>query len=200
MTLVPAVVILVARGADRVARRDGLRLPGRDASRRRRDLDRDPAPRARRRDRRPGRDQLGLGAPDRDRADRARRDGDEGRGDAVACLAAACASDRAGAGVGADERRDDQGRDLRARAGARRLARVLPVWFGVLVLALGALSAVGGVVYALFQHELKRLLAFHSVENIGIIVLGIGACLRPAHARRRSCGRRSRSRRRSSTR
>ena len=54
---------------------------------------------------------------------------------------------------------------------------VLPVWFGVLVLALGALSAVGGVVYALFQHDLKRLLAFHSVENIGIIVLGIGACL-----------------------
>jgi hydrogenase-4 component B len=53
----------------------------------------------------------------------------------------------------------------------------LPIWFGVLVLALGALSAVGGVVYALFQHDLKRLLAFHSIENIGIIVLGIGACL-----------------------
>jgi hydrogenase-4 component B len=53
----------------------------------------------------------------------------------------------------------------------------LPVWIGVLVLALGALSAVGGVVYALFQHDLKRLLAFHSVENIGIIALGIGACL-----------------------
>ena len=54
---------------------------------------------------------------------------------------------------------------------------VLPLWIGVLVLALGALSAVGGVVYALFQHDLKRLLAFHSIENIGIIVLGIGACL-----------------------
>ena len=54
---------------------------------------------------------------------------------------------------------------------------VLPIWLGVLVIALGALSAVGGVVYALFQHELKRLLAFHSVENIGIIVLGLGACL-----------------------
>ena len=54
---------------------------------------------------------------------------------------------------------------------------VLPIWIGVLVLGLGALSAVGGVVYALFQHDLKRLLAFHSVENIGIIVLGIGACL-----------------------
>ena len=54
---------------------------------------------------------------------------------------------------------------------------VLPLWFGVLVLAVGALSAVGGVVYALFQHDLKRLLAFHSIENVGIIVLGLGACL-----------------------
>jgi hydrogenase-4 component B len=54
---------------------------------------------------------------------------------------------------------------------------VLPIWFCVLVLAVGALSAVGGVAYALFQHELKRLLALHSIENIGIIVLGLGACL-----------------------
>jgi hydrogenase-4 component B len=56
-------------------------------------------------------------------------------------------------------------------------AGVLPVWIGVLVLGLGALSAVGGVVYALFQHDLKRLLALHSIENVGIIVLGLGACL-----------------------
>jgi hydrogenase-4 component B len=54
---------------------------------------------------------------------------------------------------------------------------VLPLWIGVLVLALGALSATGGVVYAIFQHDLKRLLAFHSIENIGIILLGLGACL-----------------------
>ena len=54
---------------------------------------------------------------------------------------------------------------------------VLPAWIGVLVLALGAFSAVGGVVYALFQHDLKRLLALHSIENVGIIVLGLGACL-----------------------
>ena len=54
---------------------------------------------------------------------------------------------------------------------------VLPLWVGVLVLALGALSALGGVTYALFQHDLKRLLALHSIENIGIIVLGLGACL-----------------------
>jgi hydrogenase-4 component B len=54
---------------------------------------------------------------------------------------------------------------------------VLPLWFGVVVLALGAFSALGGVIYALFQHDLKRLLAFHSIENVGIIVLGLGACL-----------------------
>lgn len=53
----------------------------------------------------------------------------------------------------------------------------LPEWLGVLVLAVGAFSAVAGVVYALFQHDLKRLLAFHSIENVGIIVLGLGACL-----------------------
>lgn len=54
---------------------------------------------------------------------------------------------------------------------------VLPVWFGVVVLTVGAFSAVGGVVYALVRHELKRLLALSSIENIGIIVLGLGACL-----------------------
>ncbi len=53
----------------------------------------------------------------------------------------------------------------------------LPLWFGVLVLGVGAFSAVGGVTYALFEHDLKRLLALHSIENVGIIVLGIGACL-----------------------
>jgi hydrogenase-4 component B len=54
---------------------------------------------------------------------------------------------------------------------------VVPAWLGVVVLALGGLSAIGGVVYALFQHDLKRLLALHSIENVGIIVLGLGACL-----------------------
>jgi len=54
---------------------------------------------------------------------------------------------------------------------------VLPSWIGVLVLAAGGFSALGGVTYALFQHELKRLLALHSIENIGIILLGLGACL-----------------------
>jgi hydrogenase-4 component B len=53
----------------------------------------------------------------------------------------------------------------------------LPTWYGILVLGLGGASAVIGVTYAIFQHELKRLLAFHSIENVGIIVLGLGACL-----------------------
>jgi len=55
--------------------------------------------------------------------------------------------------------------------------RTMPLWVGLTLMALGALSAVGGVLYALFQHELKRLLAFHSIENVGIIVLGLGASL-----------------------
>jgi hydrogenase-4 component B len=50
-----------------------------------------------------------------------------------------------------------------------------PPWWGGLLLALGAISAVLGVLYALMEHDLKRLLAYHSVENIGIILLGIGA-------------------------
>ena len=50
-----------------------------------------------------------------------------------------------------------------------------PPWWGWVVLALGAASGVLGVVWALAQHDIKRLLAFHSVENIGIILLGIGA-------------------------
>jgi hydrogenase-4 component B len=46
-------------------------------------------------------------------------------------------------------------------------------WGGVL-LALGTLSGVLGVAFAIGQHDLKRLLAYHSIENIGIIVMGIG--------------------------
>ncbi len=49
--------------------------------------------------------------------------------------------------------------------------------WGVLVMVLGGLSAVLGVLYALMQHDLKRLLAYHSIENIGIILLGLGAAM-----------------------
>jgi hydrogenase-4 component B len=54
---------------------------------------------------------------------------------------------------------------------------VLPVWSGVLVLILGVVSAVLGVLYALMEHDLKRLLAYHSIENIGIILMGLGSAL-----------------------
>jgi hydrogenase-4 component B len=52
-----------------------------------------------------------------------------------------------------------------------------PAWWGGVVLGLGTISALLGVLYALMEHDLKRLLAFHSVENIGIIFIGIGAGL-----------------------
>lgn len=50
-----------------------------------------------------------------------------------------------------------------------------PEWWGQLILALAIISSVFGVLYALMEHDLKRLLAYHSVENIGIILLGVGA-------------------------
>src|SRR5512140_3328792 len=53
----------------------------------------------------------------------------------------------------------------------------LPPSWGWTVLALGSLSAVLGVLYALQQHDLKRLLACHSVENVGLILMGLGLAL-----------------------
>jgi len=50
-------------------------------------------------------------------------------------------------------------------------------WWSMLVLALGGVTAVMGVLYALMQHDLKRLLAYHTVENIGIIFIGLGLAL-----------------------
>lgn len=50
-----------------------------------------------------------------------------------------------------------------------------PWWWGFVILVIGAVSALLGVMYALMEHDLKSLLAYHSVENIGIILLGIGA-------------------------
>jgi hydrogenase-4 component B len=47
--------------------------------------------------------------------------------------------------------------------------------WGIIIVVLGGLSAALGVLYALMQHDLKRLLAYHSIENIGIILLGLGA-------------------------
>lgn len=48
------------------------------------------------------------------------------------------------------------------------------LWWGVVVLGFGAVSSVLGVLYALAEHDIKRLLAYHTVENIGIILMGVG--------------------------
>jgi len=52
-----------------------------------------------------------------------------------------------------------------------------PVWWGLTVLVIGLLSALLGVLYALTEHDIKRLLAYHSIENIGIILLGLGSAM-----------------------
>lgn len=64
--------------------------------------------------------------------------------------------------------------------GLIRVTSMLPspplAWGGIL-LFLGAVSGIFGVAYAIGQHDVKRLLAYHSIENIGIIVMGIGVAL-----------------------
>jgi formate hydrogenlyase subunit 3/multisubunit Na+/H+ antiporter MnhD subunit len=52
-----------------------------------------------------------------------------------------------------------------------------PVSWGAALLVMGAISSVVGVAFALAQHDLKRLLAYHSIENIGIIVMGLGLAM-----------------------
>ncbi|MCZ7382579.1 MAG: hydrogenase 4 subunit B [Candidatus Methanoperedens sp.] len=50
-------------------------------------------------------------------------------------------------------------------------------WWGMLLLIIASVSALIGVMYALMEHDMKRLLAFHSVENIGIILIGVGVSM-----------------------
>lgn len=49
-----------------------------------------------------------------------------------------------------------------------------PAWWGWVLIGVGIISGVGGVLFALAQHDLKRLLAYHSVENLGIVAMGLG--------------------------
>ena len=69
------------------------------------------------------------------------------------------------------------------KTGIYGLLRVLsflgfpPAWWGWTLVAVGAVSGVMGVLFALAQHDIERLLAYHSVENIGIICLGLGVGL-----------------------
>lgn len=57
------------------------------------------------------------------------------------------------------------------------LGNGFPWWWGFTILVIGAISALLGVMYALMEHDLKSLLAYHSVENIGIILIGIGCSM-----------------------
>jgi hydrogenase-4 component B len=64
--------------------------------------------------------------------------------------------------------------------GLARITSLLPhppLEWGTTTLALGAISGVLGVAFAIGQHDLKRLLAYHSIENIGIIVMGLGLAM-----------------------
>jgi hydrogenase-4 component B len=61
-----------------------------------------------------------------------------------------------------------------------------PRWLGFALLAAGLASAVGGAVWALVQGELKRLLAFSTIENAGIVALGLGATILFAAAGRQT--------------
>jgi len=51
------------------------------------------------------------------------------------------------------------------------------LWWGNLVLVLAVVSCLGGIMYALVDQNIKRLLAYSSVENMGIILLGVGAAI-----------------------
>ena len=53
----------------------------------------------------------------------------------------------------------------------------VPVWWGLTVLIAGSVSSLVGVLYALTEHDIKKLLAYHSIENVGIILLGLGSAL-----------------------
>ncbi len=52
-----------------------------------------------------------------------------------------------------------------------------PLWWGLFILVMGSISSVLGVLFALTEHDIKKLLAYHSIENIGIILLGLGSAL-----------------------
>ncbi len=52
-----------------------------------------------------------------------------------------------------------------------------PLWWGLVVLLLAILTAFIGGLYALMEHDIRRLLAYHTLENIGIILLGVGGAM-----------------------
>ncbi len=64
--------------------------------------------------------------------------------------------------------------------GIVRMTAILPApapWWGGVLLAVGAMTGIAGIAFAISQHDIKRLLAYSSVENIGIIAMGLGLAL-----------------------
>ncbi|MHB8972414.1 MAG: proton-conducting transporter transmembrane domain-containing protein [Pirellulaceae bacterium] len=64
--------------------------------------------------------------------------------------------------------------------GIVRMTSMLPTpapWWGGVLLAVGAFTGLAGIAFAVGQHDIKRLLAYSSVENIGIIAMGLGLAL-----------------------
>jgi hydrogenase-4 component B len=64
--------------------------------------------------------------------------------------------------------------------GIVRMTALLPVtsnWWGGTLLTVGAITGVAGIAFAISQSDLKRLLAYSSIENIGIIIMGLGLAL-----------------------
>ena len=54
---------------------------------------------------------------------------------------------------------------------------VTDTWWGLLVLLVASISALLGVMYALMETDIKRVLAYSTVENVGIILIGLGAAM-----------------------
>jgi hydrogenase-4 component B len=52
-----------------------------------------------------------------------------------------------------------------------------PIWWGSLVVLIGSVTAVVGILYAAAQNDLKRLIAYSSIENAGMIMTGIGTSM-----------------------
>jgi len=52
-----------------------------------------------------------------------------------------------------------------------------PAWWGAFIMVFGICSCLVGIIYALMDHDLKKLLAYSSVENIGIVILGVGTSM-----------------------
>jgi hydrogenase-4 component B len=71
--------------------------------------------------------------------------------------------------------------------GLVRMTSLLPVsaaWWGGTLLVAGAVTGVAGIAYALGQQDLKRLLAYSSIENLGVIAMGLGLALLGRHSGR----------------